>query len=66
MIKSTCLYCGAIISEPRIEKGKIVSKFCPGTNHKTRWHNARKIKIEDVEAAISEALGILKKKGLVK
>jgi hypothetical protein len=57
--KTICLSCNQEIQKPRVEKGKVIQKFC---SRKCRldYHNAPKRK-QNLDAFVGELKGLLEK-----
>ena len=53
--------CGEKIVNPRMAKGEIVQKFIDD-KHRTRYHNKRKVRIEDIPDLLERAFNNVKAK----
>jgi len=53
-MKTYCKHCGEHIPNPRRVKGEIVQEFCDKIC-RTRWHNKRKVKIDDIPDLLERA-----------
>ena len=53
--------CGEIIENPRMAKGEIVQKFIDD-KHRTRYHNKRKVRIDEIPDLLERAFENAKSK----
>ena len=58
MDETKCGSCGKYIENPRVEKGKIVQKFCNTKCHDA-WHNFPKKNIKQIHFHIREILRLV-------